>query len=195
MIGESTAQLSSLRQKAPQYHPPQITEEAEEAVEGQDHRTRRTSRSLGPSCETVFQPLMEEQTSIRSTNSEYQSASTSVADPTRREEISKGLHEGSQKAHQRNCKRRPSATSTVEASGVSTDRSESMPPPPKRPQLDDSDLNQSRGSRRDRSMSQGTIEPTTSWPSDTLSGIFTASVSPSSISSIAARGRQIKLHR
>lgn len=173
-------QVSSLRHKAPQYRPPQITEEAEEAVEGRTHKPRGTSRSLGPSCDTIFQPLMKEQTSIRSTSSEYQSASTSLADPTIHEEMSKGSHEGSQEALRRNCKRRLNATSTTEASGVRTDRSESMPPPPKRPQLDEPDLHRSIKSRHDRSMSQGTSDPTMSWPSDTLSGIFTASVSPSS---------------
>jgi len=173
-------QVSSLRHKAPQYRPPQITEEAEEAVEGRTHKPRGTSRSLGPSCDTIFQPLMKEQTSIRSTSSEYQSASTSLADPTIQEEMSKGSHEGSQEALRRNCKRRLNATSTTEASGVRTDRSESMPPPPKRPQLDEPDLHRSIKSRHDRSMSQGTSDPTMSWPSDTLSGIFTASVSPSS---------------
>lgn len=181
VIGESTVQSSFLRHKPPQYRPPHIGEEAEEAVDGRSHRPRGTSRSLGPSSNTIFQPFMEEQTSIRFTASEHQSASTSVADPTIHEEISKGLHEGSQKAHQRDRKRRSSATSTIEASDVRTDRSESMPPPPKRPQLDEPDLHQSLHARHDRSMSQGTFKPTASWPSNTLSGMFTASVSLSSI--------------
>jgi len=179
VIGESTAQVPSLRHKAPQYRPPHITE-AEEAMEGQTHKPRGTSRALSPSSDTTFQPLMEEQTSFRSTTSESQSASTSVADPAIPEEMSKGLHEGSQKDLRGNRKRRSSATSTIEASDVRTERSESMPPPPKRSQFDDPDHHRSIKSRHDRSMSQDTFEPTMSWPNDTLSGLFTAAVSSSS---------------